>query len=165
MKKKSTKSRKLKQKSVDAGASSLSTTSLTGSSSDAILANIGSLEEKRSKPINLQHWLVQKIRRISYQFPSRKEAIKKARVARGQYKCAQCGGIFKHGEFQLDHVDPVIDPHTGFTNWDDFINRMFCDVDGWQILCKETCHKYKTQRENEIRKLIKKENKKEEEDI
>lgn len=111
----------------------------------------------KKSSFNLQHWLVQKIRRISYQFPARKEAIKNARVERGRYKCAGCGGIFKQGEFQLDHIEPVIDPHTGFVDWNTFIARLFCDVDGWQILCKEVCHKYKTSRENEVRKQIKRE--------
>lgn len=163
MKKKSTKSKKLKSTPAQSvGGLSSSTTLSTEFSENAISADLKPSRKKSS--FNLQHWLVQKIRRISYQYPARKEAIKKARVARGQYKCAGCGGVFKHGEFQLDHVQPVIDPHTGFTDWNSFMERMFCDIDGWQILCKDLCHKYKTQRENEIRKQVKKENKPEKED-
>lgn len=119
---------------------------------------------RKKKAFNLQHWLVQKIRRISYQYPPRKDAIKKARVSRGKYKCASClGENFGPKEIQLDHIEPVINPHEGFQNWDIYIGRLFVDIDGWQILCLP-CHKVKTQRENIVRTLVKHENQ-EEEDI
>lgn len=117
----------------------------------------------KKSSFNLQHWLIQKIRRISYQYPARKEAIKSARVARGQYKCAKCENLFKPGEFQLDHIHPVIDPHEGFKDWNTFIERLFCSIEGWQILCLG-CHKVKSSYENEIRKQIKRENRKDEDD-
>jgi 5-methylcytosine-specific restriction endonuclease McrA len=113
------------------------------------------------KAFNLVPYLKQKLRRISYQFPPRKEAIKKARVSRGLYECAKCNGHFRHGEFQLDHVNPVDDPHTGFVSWDDYISRLFVAVDLWQILCTQ-CHAAKTLYENEIRKQIRQEKKKDE---
>lgn len=119
--------------------------------------------KKAKKSFHLLHWLKQKLRRISYQYPARKEAITKARIGRGLYKCAKCEGIFKHGEFNLDHINPVDDPHTGFTTWDNYVSRLFVDVDGWQILCTQ-CHNTKTAYEQEIRKQIKQEKKKEDED-
>lgn len=119
---------------------------------------------KAKKSFNIEHWLKQKLRRISYQYPSRKDAIVKARVERGRYKCAKCEGIFKQGEFNLDHIEPVDNPHTGFIGWDDYISRLFVDVDGWQILCSG-CHNVKSQYEQEIRKQAKREKKKEEDDI
>jgi 5-methylcytosine-specific restriction endonuclease McrA len=126
------------------------------------------VEQVKRKPrkTNLRSWLVNKLRRISYQFPERKQAIKDARVERGKYKCAKCEGIFKPGEFQLDHVIPVIDPHEGFMDWNNFIERLFCDVSGWNILCLN-CHNIKTLYENEIRRQVKKETMKvqEEDDI
>lgn len=51
----------------------------------------------------------------------------------------------------VDHIDPVIDPVEGFKNWDDTVSRMFCEIDGFQILCHD-CSKRKTQDEREIRK-------------
>lgn len=111
-------------------------------------------KEKKSKP-NLRHWLTQKLRRISYQWTPRKEAIKKGRVSRGKYKCSSCEGEnFGPKQIQLDHTIPVIDPHTGFINWDDYIERLFCDEEGFQIMCIE-CHKWKTHRENDIRSQVK----------
>lgn len=117
----------------------------------------------RSKPI-LKHWLVNKLRRISYSWPARQQAIKNARTERGIYKCAICEGSFGPKEIQLDHVVPVVDEESGFIDFNTYIDRLFCGVDGFQCLCKP-CHSTKTFFEQEIRKQVKKENKKEEEDI
>lgn len=117
------------------------------------------------KGINLQHWLIQKLRRISYQWPARKEAQKKARISRGKYRCALCGGEnFGPKDIQADHIRPVINPHTGFTDYNSYIERLFCDESGYQILCRP-CHTVKSSKENIVRHLVKNENKKEEEDI
>jgi 5-methylcytosine-specific restriction endonuclease McrA len=106
------------------------------------------VKKSRSK---LQSWLVQRLRRISYAWPDRQKAYQNARVERGRYKCAICDNIFGPKEVQLDHIVPVIDPHQGFTDWDDYIKRMFVDVSGFQVLCKG-CHAIKTHQENIIRK-------------
>lgn len=105
---------------------------------------------------NFRPWLINKLRRLSYQWPARKEAIKKARIERGKYKCATCEGIFGPKEIQADHIEPVIDPHTGFVDWNTYIDRLFCDTDLYQILCKG-CHTIKSSFENYIRDDIKKE--------
>ena len=116
---------------------------------------MGSKKRKRkAKKFNLQHWLIQKIRRISYQYPPRKDAIKKARVSRGKYKCALClGEEFGPKDIQLDHIEPVINPHEGFQDWNTYIDRLFVDIDGWQVCCKE-CHKIKTFQENAVRTIV-----------
>ena len=65
-------------------------------------------------------------------------------------KCEICGGRFMESTMKIDHIDPVVDPATGFTTWDDCIARMFCEPDGYQILCKG-CHDKKTLSETKIR--------------
>lgn len=75
------------------------------------------------------------------------------------YCCQECGGLFPATGVVVDHIEPVV-PLTGFVSWDDVIQRMFCDVNGLQALCKD-CHKVKTKEENAIRRLHKN-NKKEE---
>lgn len=67
------------------------------------------------------------------------------------FKCAHCSGEFVATDVQVDHIHPVVDPKIGFTTWDDYINRMFCEVDGYQVLCKP-CHKIKTDEEKQQRK-------------
>ena len=99
---------------------------------------------------NFKPWLIAQLRRISYRWPPRNEAMKKARVDRGQYKCAKCKKVFHRSLIQLDHIKPVVDPKTGFTTWDKFIKRLFCGEDGFQVLCKD-CHKKKTEKEDKTR--------------
>jgi len=85
---------------------------------------------------------------------------KKARVDRGKYRCAACDNIVpatkvvkgkRVNNVFVDHINPVVDPSTGFTTWDDFIDRLFCEEDNLQVLCR-TCHDNKTDREKQISK-------------
>ena len=54
--------------------------------------------------------------------------------------------MFPSSEVQADHINPVIDPLVGFTTWDSVIERMFCETEGFQILCKP-CHNNKSSAE------------------
>lgn len=74
-----------------------------------------------------------------------------ARRERGKYLCAMCEGLFGPKEVQVDHIHPVIDIIKGFTTWDDYIERLLCDLDGLACLCK-TCHLAKTSSEVQMRK-------------
>lgn len=65
-------------------------------------------------------------------------------------ECAECHDVFPSSNIVVDHIVPVI-PTSGFTNWDDVINRLFCKSENLQAICKE-CHKIKTKQENEERK-------------
>ena len=87
---------------------------------------------------------------------------KRAHVARGLYRCDGCGNEVPPTVFDeekrkrvknifVDHVIPIIDPATGFTTWDECIERMFCDSSNLQLLCKE-CHSVKSQEEIEVAK-------------
>lgn len=102
------------------------------------------------------------LRAGSQKWGPRNQCIKEARVRRGWYKCDGCGKEVpatlppKPGNKKriknivADHVNPVV-PVTGFTTWDDIIERMFCERDGFQALCHH-CHSIKTQEEKEQRK-------------
>lgn len=74
------------------------------------------------------------------------------------FECAECHALFPGASVVVDHIEPVV-PVSGFVSWDDVISRLFCDVEGLQVLCKE-CHKVKTKEENALRKLYKNNNKK-----
>lgn len=73
-------------------------------------------------------------------------------MSRGVYECAACkqhvpttvreGGGRKKNIF-VDHIEPVVDPDKGFTTWDEYISRMFCEKDNLQLLCA-ACHDVKT---------------------
>lgn len=108
----------------------------------------------------LDAFLFSGLRRMSYRTPLRAAALSAARVKRGKYKCAKCGNVFGRKQIAVDHVDPVVDPKTGFVDWNQYIKRLFCAVDKLQILCnngKTSCHKIKSKEENaERRKTAKK---------
>jgi len=113
----------------------------------------------------LRHFLTNKLRKASYQWPARKQAIQAARVERGKYRCAIClGESFGPRDIQVDHILPVVDEEAGFIDWNTYIERLFCYVEGYQVLCK-ACHAAKTFFEQEIRKQVRREKKKDEEDI
>lgn len=108
-----------------------------------------------TKEFNLRAFLTNRLRRASYAWPARGQALREARVDRGVYKCAKCGGQnFKSKEVQVDHIEPVIDPHVGFKDWNSFIERLFCDVSGLAVLCV-VCHKYKSSMEAALRRQVK----------
>jgi hypothetical protein len=100
-------------------------------------------------------WLIWTLRRASYRWPARGQAMAEARVSRGQYRCAKCKGIFGNKHISLDHKKPVVNPKWP-KKWDwkvyiaEYIERLFCDKEGFQVLCDD-CHDEKTAREKAIR--------------
>ena len=81
------------------------------------------------------------------------DCLKAARVRRGFYECKGCKEIVPASikpdggkrvkNVHVDHIDPVVNPLTGFVSWDETIERMFCEPEGLQVLC-DSCHKEKT---------------------
>jgi len=83
------------------------------------------------------------------------ETEKDARSDRGMYKCQICketvpvtvkDGRKRVRNIFVDHINPIVNPETGFTNWDDYIENMFCEKENLQLLCKK-CHDEKSSRE------------------
>lgn len=91
------------------------------------------------------------LRRVSWKWYPLNQCKAKAKQGRNQYKCASCEGIFGNKDVKVDHVEPVVDPETGFVDWNTFIARLYVEQDGYQLLCKE-CHNKKTEAENARRK-------------
>lgn len=88
---------------------------------------------------------------------------KAANVRRGFYLCSCCKEEVpatvvdestrrRVNNVFVDHINPIIDPNVGFTNWDDMINRMFCDSDNLAVVCKD-CHTTKTNEERAVAAL------------
>lgn len=109
---------------------------------------------RAKKEPNLKSFIIAGLRRASYRWPERTKAKNAARISRGLYECNGCKNAFGPKDIKLDHIDPVVDVKTGFTNWDDYINRMFCKADGFQVLCDQ-CHTLKTAVEKQLRVLYK----------
>jgi len=108
-------------------------------------------------------FIVGALRQASSRWGPKNTAKSKARVARGSYKCALCNTIGpatlppeegkkrRRNNSAADHIKPVVDPTVGFQNWDTFIDRLFCEEEGFQILC-HPCHTEVTKQEREIAK-------------
>lgn len=82
------------------------------------------------------------LRRVWGRSRQRQQALKTAKVEYGKYRCADCDGIFRRKEINVDHTNPV----GAFKNFDLYIERLFCDAKGLRILCV-ACHKIKTKKD------------------
>lgn len=114
-------------------------------------------------------FIISAIRQATHRWGPRSEALKRARVSRGEYVCAACGKhmgattwrTYKTGARKgkpkkvkdaiVDHIEPVVDPLVGFVDWNTFIERMFVEVDGFRVICHD-CHEQCTKEQNELRK-------------
>lgn len=96
-----------------------------------------------SKYSKKEKFVMHELRRIHCKWPARKPAIVNNRIARGKYKCQKCGDIVGYKDFDIDHIKPVISVNRGFVDWNEYIERLFAETDGYQLLCKP-CHKKKT---------------------
>jgi 5-methylcytosine-specific restriction endonuclease McrA len=113
------------------------------------------------------------LRKASLKHPARLAAKNKAKVDKALYACqdSKCkkmiyegysaknykalqqkypNSVIKRGKIQLDHIDPVV-PIEGFSTWDEYIERLFCEEDNFRALC-EGCHGKKSRKENKQRK-------------
>jgi 5-methylcytosine-specific restriction endonuclease McrA len=90
------------------------------------------------------------LRRASDRYPPKQEAKKlNRRVYKGQnkkqkweYQCKKCDGWFMEKEVEIDHIIPT-GTLRSFEDLADFCRRLFCGVEGYQIMCKK-CHAIKT---------------------
>lgn len=106
----------------------------------------------KDKP-KLKQFLVNILRRASYRYPGRYQAMKRAKIGYNQYYCEnpECGLIHGRKEGQMDHIIPCVDPEKGWEDLDKFAERMFVEESGYMRLCT-ACHDKKTALENDIRK-------------
>jgi hypothetical protein len=109
----------------------------------------------------LKAFVIAVLRSGTRRYPPKYETLKDAYVGQRlnektnregkHYLCALCEGEFPAKEVEVDHIEPVISSK-GFTSWDDYIARLFCDKSNLQVVCK-SCHKIKSYNEGQERKL------------
>lgn len=91
-----------------------------------------------------------------YQTLNKAKTVKKVNKKTGRqaqhFLCSLCQEDFPQKEVNVDHIEPVVDPKTGFINWDIFIDRLYCEESNLAVLCRP-CHLKKTNEEKEIAKL------------
>jgi hypothetical protein len=98
-----------------------------------------------------QAFIKNTLRRACYRWPWRNIAERLATPERGKRLCAKGPHLIPRAQRKMDHRAPIVDPATGFIDWDVFAHRMLVREWGWQVLCKEH-HDEKTAEEREIRK-------------
>ena len=62
-----------------------------------------------------------------------------------EYQCNHCKKWFPEKKVNVDHITPA-GTLTCAADLPGFVERLFCEVDGLQVLC-ESCHTIKTQNE------------------
>lgn len=90
-------------------------------------------------------WAPIKEAKLRARRPSKRKRLK------WEYQCAQCKKWFPDKEVQVDHIVPC----GSLRSLEDiapFFEKLTCEVDGFQVLCKDKCHAEKTKREREARK-------------
>lgn len=102
------------------------------------------------------------LRAASLKWPPRWQVLKEAFVgikinkktgrSSKHYKCNHCKKDFPTSEVEVNHKISVV-PYEGITSWDIVIERLFCEAEGLEALCKP-CHKTITTQEKEQRKNI-----------
>lgn len=119
--------------------------------------------------------IINALRKLTFAYEPRNSAKKQQKVGPSTFECEHCQiwiyegsrDVSKQleileneppvgligGRSNLDHKNAVI-PLEGFRrgvwSWDEFINRLFCEQSGFQLLCSD-CHKIKTDLEDEVR--------------
>lgn len=107
---------------------------------------------------NLNTFIKGLLRRGTFHWRARTEAMTAARVERGKYLCSECKDLFGPKEIILDHIEPVVDPKVGFIDFDVYIKRMYPDAEGFQVLCA-ACSDSKTMIEDKMREHYKQQRK------
>jgi 5-methylcytosine-specific restriction endonuclease McrA len=69
----------------------------------------------------------------------------KAGRHRFEYQCNGCKKWFQGKEVEVDHIEPAGSLKT-FSDLPAFTERLFCEADNMQVLCKK-CHRKKTNEE------------------
>ena len=76
------------------------------------------------------------LRRLFLTSGHHSDIIKRARIARGIYKCERCG---TEGKAKDLHVHHKVEVQTA-TCWNSYVTILFCEPEGLEAICK-TCHK------------------------
>lgn len=108
-----------------------------------------------------QNIIMKKLRDLSKMYSVRNDAKKRQKRGPATFECACCGlwlyegkkslekaleslelpenTKIEAGKGQMDHKEPI----GTFIDWNSYMDKLFCDIDGWQYIC-EVCHSTKS---------------------
>lgn len=113
------------------------------------------MADKQKKEIDFFLWLRSGLRSLSRKWPPVFQALALAKRPappdapprqRVAYECAICGKLNPSKNIVVDHIKPagsLLTPE----DIQGFVETLFCGIDNLQALCKDTCHRYKTNSE------------------
>lgn len=111
------------------------------------------------KKYNQKQSIYLHLRRLHSRSPTVREVLNESvhpliKGPRGgkRYICKSCGQAYGAKDVQVDHIDPVVplNVHVKDMFYQEIIDRMFCEKENLQVLCKP-CHKIKTNKERKER--------------
>lgn len=86
---------------------------------------------------------------VKYQVKNRNRRQREGK--RGyDYQCGSCGGWFGGTSVEVDHIEPAGSLRS-FADLPNFVEKLFCEEDKLQLLCK-SCHLEKTNKERKARR-------------
>lgn len=128
------------------------------------------MKKQTVKPYNSGQWSEARYRSFimsalrKAHWPVKYEALKLSRDGKminpdtgkkcNAHTCPICKERNIESNMAIDHVQPII-PVTGHDSYDSIIERLLCELDGFQVICKD-CHQEKSNLENQARREHKK---------
>lgn len=116
-----------------------------------------------------KNWVISLLRKGTLRFPNRKIALDRAKRGKKinklsgrlaeHYECFKCKDLIPYSQVHVDHNPPVVDPATGFVNFDVYVQRLFAPPKVWRVSCKP-CHAIITGKETKQRVKERKKRKK-----
>lgn len=99
-------------------------------------------------------WIRSSLRKRSIAWKPLSEARREARRPykgpnkrmKWEYQCAYCKKYFKMSDIRVDHIEPAGSLKCA-EDLPGFVERLFCEVVGLQVLCNK-CHDKKTKKDN-----------------
>jgi hypothetical protein len=104
--------------------------------------------------------VIEKLKENRRERPWFKKDGTQAKKPRVEYICENCKKWYMGKDIQVDHKEPVVPVNIPVKHicMNRLIERLFCDIDNLQVLCK-SCHKIKSDEENITRRSWKKKDK------
>jgi len=84
---------------------------------------------------------------------ARRKYVGSNRRQKYEYRCNKCKNWFSDKKISVDHIVPVGSLNCA-SDLPGFVERLFCEESGLQVLCTDVCHEEKTKNERNGKHII-----------